>query len=183
MKKLDYNSIPKYTNHGNYCVSVDLGYFKETIQRYIDRHSLELNPDFQRGHIWTEEQQIKFIEFFLRGGKVEPIRFNHTKWGSFAGVGEMVCVDGLQRTTAFIKFLDNELAVFDGYLFSEIENIPMLSSNIEISVNNLKTKKEVVQWYIELNEGGTPHTNEEISRVKNILKEIEAHENLDNSTL
>ena len=24
---------------------------------------LELNPDFQRGHVWTEQQQIAFLEY------------------------------------------------------------------------------------------------------------------------
>ena len=38
-------------------------------------------------------------------------------------------------------------------------------------VNDLKTKKEVLQWYIEMNTGGTPHSQEEILRVKNMLNE------------
>ena len=30
---------------------------------------LQLNPEFQRGHVWTEEQQIAWVEYYLRGGK------------------------------------------------------------------------------------------------------------------
>ena len=30
---------------------------------------LQFNPDFQRGHVWTEGQQIAFMEFLLKGGK------------------------------------------------------------------------------------------------------------------
>lgn len=35
------------------------------------------------------------------------------------------------------------------------------------------TKEEVLQWYVDMNTGGTPHTNEEIERVKKMIKEIE----------
>jgi len=40
-------------------------------------------------------------------------------------------------------------------------------------VNNLKTRKEVLQWYIEFNSGGTVHTDAEIQRVKKLLEECE----------
>ena len=41
---------------------------------------------------------------------------------------------------------------------------------IKLKKNNLKTRKEVLQWYIEMNNGGTPHTKEEINRVKILLE-------------
>lgn len=41
-----------------------------------------------------------------------------------------------------------------------------------LNVNNLKSEKEVLQWYIDMNAGGTPHTNEEIERVKQMIKEL-----------
>jgi hypothetical protein len=34
-----------------------------------------------------------------------------------------------------------------------------------VHVNDLKSKKEVLTWYIEMNAGGTPHSKEEIDRV------------------
>ena len=39
--------------------------------------------------------------------------------------------------------------------------------------NNLKTKKEVLQWYIDMNTGGTLHTAEEIKRVKKLIDDLE----------
>lgn len=41
-----------------------------------------------------------------------------------------------------------------------------------LNVNDLKTEKEVLQWYVDVNSGGTPHTNEEIERVKKMIQEI-----------
>lgn len=41
-----------------------------------------------------------------------------------------------------------------------------------LNVNNLKSEKEVLQWYIDMNAGGTPHTNEEIERVEKMIEEL-----------
>lgn len=40
-----------------------------------------------------------------------------------------------------------------------------------ININDLKTKKEVLQWYIQMNSGGTPHSPEEITRVEKLMEE------------
>lgn len=44
---------------------------------------------------------------------------------------------------------------------------------LRLNVNNLKTEKEVLQWYIDMNVGGTPHTSEEIGSVKKMIEELE----------
>jgi hypothetical protein len=38
-------------------------------------------------------------------------------------------------------------------------------------MNNLKTKKQVMQWYVEFNSGGTVHDKGEIERVQKMIKE------------
>jgi hypothetical protein len=47
------------------------------------------------------------------------------------------------------------------------------TNTLIIHVNNLKTEKEVLQWYIDMNAGGTPHTTEEIDRVKKLINDLE----------
>jgi hypothetical protein len=36
-------------------------------------------------------------------------------------------------------------------------------------VNELKTRREVLQWYLDLNAGGVVHTTKEIERVRELL--------------
>lgn len=48
-----------------------------------------------------------------------------------------------------------------------------MKHTLRLNVNNLKTEKEVLQWYIDMNVGGTPHTLEEIERVKKMIEELE----------
>jgi hypothetical protein len=37
-------------------------------------------------------------------------------------------------------------------------------------VNDLKTREEVLQWYLDLNSGGVVHTEEELNRVREMLE-------------
>lgn len=49
----------------------------------------------------------------------------------------------------------------------------MLNSySLIFHINDLKSKKEVLQWYLDMNAGGTPHTSEEIERVKKMIEEL-----------
>ena len=161
---MNFKDIPQFTRIGTYEVSWEFRYFIEHLQNEI-KEGLELNPDFQRGHVWTEEQQIAFIEYFLMGGEVGTLYFNAPNWPD--DCKNYVCVDGLQRITAFTKFYNNELQAF-GLYYKEYTGRP--SNWIKVNVNNLKTRKEVLKWYLEINSGGTPHTKEELDRVRKLLE-------------
>lgn len=164
------SDIKKLTDWGNYSVDTLLIYLDRTIREWQEEVGLELCPNFQRGHVWTQEQQVKFVEYILRGGKTSPLLFND-KNGFQKGIPEdFVCVDGLQRLTALLLFLNDELLVF-GHKRSQIEGIDrrLRELALTVRVNGLKTDAQVLEWYLELNSGGTPHTEEELDRVRNLL--------------
>lgn len=64
-----FSDIPIFTRDGSYQVDVDIRHIPGWIKDMEDEMGLELNPGFQRGHVWTRDQQIAWLEFFLRGGK------------------------------------------------------------------------------------------------------------------
>lgn len=166
-----FKDIPKRIEFGNYKVDVSLRHLKSTIQDYISDFNLDLCPNFQRGHVWSNEQRIRFVEFMLEGGRTSPILLNHTNWRNLKTKldDRFVVVDGLQRLTSLLMFLDDKISVYDNYVYSEFDNVKF---NIQIYINDLKTEKEVLQWYLQLNEGGTPHTKDEIDKVKNMINEL-----------
>ncbi len=168
---MKYSDIPKLTSWGNYMVDSELKYFLEHIKEMEDElelSPLQLCPDFQRGHVWTEAQQVSFIEFILKGGRCQPILFNHPGWQD-SYKGEFVLVDGLQRITALRKFFNNEIQAFSCF-YDDFEDKRLINRiTLTYYINNLKTRREVLKWYIELNSGGTPHTAEELKRVKHLL--------------
>lgn len=166
---MKFSDIPQFIEAGSYCVDMPLKMIPKKIKEWQDELGLQLNPDFQRGHVWTEQQQIAFMEFILSGGESgKIIYFNHPGWMNDF-IGDFVCVDGLQRLTAIRRFFNNEIPVF-GYFYSEFEDRLSSLVAMKFNVNRLKTKREVLQWYIEMNNGGTPHSAEEINRVKKLME-------------
>ena len=90
----------------------------------------------------------------------------------YAPSGTEQCHDGLQRLTAICRFANNEIKVFGSY-FNEYTDLAMLNSHtIKLNVNDLKTEREVLQWYVDMNAGGTPHTTGEINRVKKLIESL-----------
>lgn len=174
MKITMFKDIPQFTSDGNYQVDYPLHRFVNFIKDEVAEMGLILNPEFQRGHVWTEEQQIAWLEYFLHGGKSGNIIYlnnpsQHTVRNISGKYNEYVCVDGLQRITAAQRFIGNEIKAFDSY-FDEYKDTRWLMNHmISVNVNDLKSEKEVLQWYIDMNAGGTPHTEEEINKVKELL--------------
>lgn len=182
-----FQNIPKFLHGGSYAVDVEAGYLRQWLGGVlkIEGEKLDLDPDFQRGHVWTQDQQSRYIEYLIRGGQgSRTLYWNHPCW---TGLGrgkncdlpnDLVIVDGKQRLTAVLDFLDDKVPVF-GYVLSEWADphaVIKRHSGIafKMHVNNLQTRAQLLQWYLDLNSGGTIHTSEEIDRVRSLLdRELE----------
>lgn len=176
MKITKFKDIPQFTSDGSYHANYTIVSMVKFIEDEVNDSGLQLNPKFQRGHVWTEDQQIAWLEYHLRGGKSgNTIYLNDPFWYCTSkrnGYSDYVCVDGLQRITAAQRFIHNEIKVFGSYYEEYEDKIRILSNTMIVNVNDLKTEKEVLQWYIDMNAGGTPHTNEEIDRVREMIKNM-----------
>jgi len=172
---MKFKDIPKFLQ-AHYEIHVSWKYMEDTLSLWSDRgHKRELqgglnmNPDYQRGHVWTREQQIKFVEYGLMGGEVgKVIIFNCPDWGdSYKSPVELV--DGKQRIEAVRAFLRNEIPAF-GFKYSEFEDkMGHLEPNFEFRVCKIKTRSGIIQLYLSINAGGTPHSQEELERVNKLL--------------
>ncbi len=169
---MKFNNIPRFTRAANYRVTTEWSYLNETITRWEARQgglaALNMDPEFQRCHVWTSEQQTAYVEYILRGGTSgREIYFNCGGWGSNYK-GPFVIVDGKQRIQAVRQFIAGNVTAF-GKLIGEFEGRLPTTAYFNFNVNDLKTMKEVIQWYLEMNTGGTQHTAEEINKAKNLL--------------
>jgi len=128
-----------------------------------------LQPDFQRGYVWTQEQQIAYIESMLSGSITgREIYLNHPTWGDYSDFPKwpIVCVDGQQRIGAVLALLNNEITAF-GHFYSEYsDNLPMNTAYFNLWVANYKTKQEVVDLYLRFNFAGAAHTKEELDKAR-----------------
>lgn len=85
--------------------------------------------------------------------------------------GEYVIVDGKQRLQAVRCFLNNEIPVFGAYFKEYEDKMRMTVASFRWNIAMLKTRKEVLEWYLAFNAGGSVHTQEELDTVRRLLEE------------
>lgn len=137
---------------------------------------MELEPDFQRGHVWTQEQRVRYVESFIRGQAPNLIMFNCPGWSRGKEKGDIPshhfqCIDGLQRLTTLRMFMKGELTVFDGLTAASLTGTPFdpKRMRIRVGVYEFCSRAELLQFYLDLNAGGTVHAQEELERVRGLL--------------
>lgn len=169
IKLTQVSEIPKLIHGGNYTVNVDWDYLEQWLDDKKE-HNIDLDPDFQRAHVWTTDKQIKYVEFILRGGQSSRIIYFNCPGWMVDFRGPMVLVDGKQRLEAVRAFLRNEIPAFGSYIEEwDPRLLRKTQSSFMFNVNNLATRAEVLQWYLDLNSGGVVHTQEEIEKVQALL--------------
>lgn len=85
------------------CESTDLEI--ETLVNRIENGDMDLQPDFQRGEIWTISKKQKLIDSILRGWKIPPIHVVHNT----QAIDEVL--DGQQRLAAIRDFYTNKILI------------------------------------------------------------------------
>lgn len=168
---MNFTDIPPLTKLSVYAVDVGWDYLPEYLDGAIREEHLILEPDFQRGHVWTLEQRTAYVEYALRSGAItgKDLYFNCKNWHLISNRGPYVIVDGLQRLTSVMMFLRNELPAY-GHLRREFTGrMRLVGPSFRWHVNDLKTRAEVLNWYLDFNAGGTPHTEQELDRVRKML--------------
>lgn len=170
-------AIIKPLRTASYEVDMEFRYFHEHIEKFAaDYGGLELNPDFQRGHVWTPDQQRHFVENVMRGVVSSGgfhIQFNCPNWDNDNYNGDLPrgfqCLDGLQRITAVRQWVEGKiqpcglsLEDLKGTHFSPLGR----NFRFRVAVHTFQKKSELLAHYLALNAGGTPHSPEEIARVR-----------------
>lgn len=165
-----FRDIPQLTRTPTYGVDVDLRSLLHQIDQYVDDDGLDLLPDFQRGHIWDDARRAHYVEFLLRGGKSNrTIYFNCPGWMR-GERGEFVIVDGLQRLTACMRFLHNQLKVFGRYHYGDfVDELWLTGPSLRFEINDLPRRADVLRWYLEINAGQVAHTADELNKVRTML--------------
>lgn len=166
--KLRFDSIPQLPR-AYYEVDVSWDYLESNLERYIKSYGLDLEPEFQRAHVWTREQQTAYIEYMLMGGEVgRNVTFNCPNFMGMRNVGQMTIVDGKQRIEAVRAFLRGDVKAF-GHMRSEYEKRMEHHIGFKFRICGLTSQAEILELYLNINAGGTPHTDEELNRVRALL--------------
>lgn len=135
---------------------------------------LNLNPEYQRGPVWTEKQQRRFVGFALEGGEVNPIYVQRDR--RYEKPEEVI--DGQQRLRAITRFMEGEIPG-DVYVpgegwrelwYRDFNEIDRRSRRLSLRVvYGDWPLAERLRFYLRLNSGGVTHTEEELDKVRHLL--------------
>jgi len=166
------DDIPGRYPRANYEVNATWPHLESWLRMMNEDNRLNLNPDYQRAHVWTEAQQVSFVEYALRGGEGGQVLYWNAPGWMRGGEGPIELVDGKQRLQAVRKFIAGDLKVF-GHRMEKPSDLGLYYS-FRMKVCSLETRADVLRWYLAINAGGTPHTPEELDRVRALLAGEEA---------
>lgn len=139
-----------------------------------EREPLIMDPDYQRGYVWTETQQARFAGHMLEGGFIGPVIMNRDR--TCRRSDEIV--DGKQRLSTMYRWLKGELAaaLSDGAELWASDLAPraldyatsVTGPHFTIHYVNLE-RLEVLELYRRLNRGGTVHGPAELARLDALI--------------
>lgn len=150
-----------------------------TIANFFEAHQLKkynFDPEYQRKSIWSEEKKSFLINSIVRNFPIPPI-FLHQKIDDSSGMTRYDVIDGKQRLTAIIEFLENKLPISDessedslsGLYFKDLDS-PQYADykkrfwRYSLSIEYIDTSdKEVIDSIFDrLNRNGEPLTGQEL---------------------
>ena len=114
-----------------------------TIANFWENYLLKkynFDPAYQRKSVWSDEKQSFFIDSILKNFPMPPI-FLHQKINDDTGKTIYDIIDGKQRLTSIIRFLNNEITASD-----EFESSPFYDEKIAGVYFKDLDKKDLIEY-------------------------------------
>lgn len=164
-EKLDYPDLKIKIDKDQYSIY--------EMKRKYDRGKICMDPSFQRNFVWKNKQMSELIESVIIGIPLPLIYLAESQRG------DLVVVDGRQRLTTFIKFLNGEFRLnglrilkdINGCCFSDLEKEKRYSK-YATSIEDFQLVVQVIKYptpdkvrfdiFDRVNRGGTPLNKQEM---------------------
>lgn len=153
----------------------------------VESGDLALDTPYQRGDVWTVDQQRNLIKSLLLGIPIAALVINrrgdNRAWEQRSGAVGMnepyyACIDGKQRLTAVRLWLGNQLRVpggwFEGMPPGELVTYGQLAiapqrffrnqAILPVAEATLGSVAEEAEVYDLINTAGTAHSTEDLAR-------------------
>ena len=164
-EKLDYPDLKIKIDKDQYSIY--------EMKRKYGRGKICMDPSFQRNFVWKNKQMSELIESVIIGIPLPLIYLAESQRG------DLVVVDGRQRLTTFIKFLNDEFRLnglrilkdINGCCFSDLEKEKRYSK-YATSIEDFQLVVQVIKYptpdkvrfdiFDRVNRGGTPLNKQEM---------------------
>lgn len=119
-------------------------------------------PSWQRGFVWSEAQQISFIESAWRGIGLGTYTINRVE--QIDHPLDNIIIDGQQRMHAIERYLADAFPIF-GWHWSEVTEVDRRYWELSTAFASYETRSEdegfLRGYYDMMNFGGTKHSDDQ----------------------
>lgn len=142
----------------------------------VPRRGLVLQPDYQRGYVWTDRQAELFVGHWLEGGEVPKI-YVHRANSEEAGGPDWhkqpsEVVDGQQRLKSLLRWVRGEILAETAsgarLAYADTNEVDRRALDVRICYVSLPRAARL-RLYIRLNRGGTAHSEADVERARALL--------------
>lgn len=146
---------------GNISTLLNLYYFQ----------GVNMNPIYQRGLVWNEQDKESLIESIFLGANIGLFIFRDSNGKLDEPWNEIV--DGKQRLSTIVDFFENRFR-YRGYLYDELPlkiQSRFQEFRVSYAVANL-SDEDVLRYFIVANRGGRRVDEEHINYVQQLLNDL-----------
>lgn len=163
--------VQNLTPECNYRVDVAIA----SVPHFLEQYGVNLDPDYQRGYVWTKLQKQKFVGAVLQNNASIPIF-----WFNTLDIKSAEVVDGKQRLNAIMGWLNHEYEAIcpcgETFWYGAADviahrNLDMMTT---LKMHFVKLPRlEVLKFYLSLNSGGTVHKPKDLDKVRALIQALE----------
>ncbi len=149
---------------------------------YFNQYGIDLDPDYQRGNVWDEDQKVALIDSIFKNIDIGKFAIIKRPWGNDPNkpqtphLSEML--DGKQRLTALIDFFCGRFT-YRGKYYNDLHPLDQSHfRNYSVSVAQSEglTNEQKYRYFLKLNTNGSPIEPEHMERVKDMLEKEKSHQ-------
>jgi hypothetical protein len=143
-----------------------------SIFTYYYHSGIDMDPDYQRGNVWTLEDKVELIQSIFNNvdiGKFVLIQLDYK-----ADSPGLEVLDGKQRITALVEFLENRFQV-NGYFYKDLcsrDQSHFDDYPVAIALIKNATPKQKLDYFLRLNTSGHAVDKNHLAKVRAMYDSI-----------
>ena len=138
----------------------------------VTSFGVDMEPDYQRGLVWTAEDKAKLIESIFQQVDIGKFVFRKLPYAPNAPTYEIV--DGKQRLSTLVEFVYDQFP-YTGRYWSQLSQADRgFIEDYQASIAQLDetyTRQQILDLFVRLNTGGRPMDPTHLERVAEMASE------------
>ena len=135
---------------------------------------IDMEPDYQRGYVWTQEDKEKLIDSIFNNIDIGKFALIHKRNYGQPDVPLYEVLDGKQRITAICEFYENRFP-YKGKYFNDLSYLDrwhFMDYGINIAEIDYADKATILKYFLILNTSGKCISKEHLAKVEKMYNKI-----------